>query len=171
MILTWFAICLERAPESQHQLCLECNCLNFYHSDTSSCSEYDKHWIMHGHCTVFVIVKTSTHILCLKWTNLKWVNETFRKFRLESKWNTTFRVVPVEIFPATARPPFPRSRAHNFKRAFHLTRYAYYMRAWNRLNKCSPLISVRMFQAFKLEYNELNFRQSSLDIITVKFRK
>ena len=68
------------------------------------------------------------------------------------------------------RPLFP-DLGLIFKRAFHLTRYTYYMRAWNRLNKCRPLISVRMFQAFKLEYNELNFRQSSLDIITVKFRK
>lgn len=42
MILTWFAICLERAPESQHQLCLECNCLNFYHSDTSS---FESMWV------------------------------------------------------------------------------------------------------------------------------
>ena len=45
--------------------------------------------------------------------NLKWVNETFRKFWLESKWDTIFRVVPVEIFPAP--PPFPRSKAHIFE--------------------------------------------------------
>ena len=112
MILTWFAICLERAPESQHQPCLECNCLNFYHSDTSSCSEYDKHWIMHGHCTVFVIVKTSTHILCLKWTldqpkipkrsgNFDWRKVNGTRLFGSSQW---------KFFPPP--PPFPRSRAH-----------------------------------------------------------
>ena len=66
------------------------------------------------------------------------------------------------------RPLFP-DLGLIFERAFHLTRYTYYMRAWNQLNKCSPLISVIMFQAFKLEYNESS--QSSLNIITVTFRK